>query len=75
MPVIDLGKFENRVQAVESGLIWSAPMGAIKAALEDIKAGRIAPPATIPQEYQGMAREYGVTEASAPGLAEGTGPA
>lgn len=75
MPILDLSNFETRVAAVEGGYIWSAPRGAIVAALEDIAAGRIAAPSFIPREWEGLAREHGVEPASTGGLAQGSGPA
>jgi len=75
MPVIDLGNLENRAIAVANGSIWSAPAAAIEQAFKDIKAGRIAPPATIPDQWAGLAREMGVEPAAIGGLSEGSGPA
>lgn len=75
MVTIDMTDPEERRKAVEAGYIWSAPQGAIEAALEDIAAGRIAAPQYIPAEFKGLAAEYGVTAGSAPGFAEGSGPA
>lgn len=75
MSIIDLADPAERARAVADGLIWSAPEGAIVAALKDIAAGRIPPPAVIPSQWMGLARQYGVEPAKAGGLMEGQGPA
>jgi hypothetical protein len=63
MTVIDMTDPKERAKAMASGLIWSAPLGAIKAALEDVAAGHIAPPTYIPAEYVPLAQQYGVEQA------------
>lgn len=75
MTTIDLSDPQARADAVRDGYIWSAPRGAVIAALKDIASGRIPPPSHVPQEYAELAAEYGVTVAMAGGLAEGSGPA
>lgn len=75
MPTIDMSDPAERKTAVERGYIWSAPTGAIIAALRDIKAGAIPPPSFIPSEFEQLAREYGVEAAQMGGLAQGSGPA
>jgi hypothetical protein len=60
---VDMRDPAERARAVEQGYIWSAPLGAIEAALEDVAAGRIPPPAFIPEEFADLAAEHGVTAA------------
>lgn len=75
MTYIDLTDINERRKAVADGYIWSAPQGAIIAALKDIAAGRIDPPAVIPDQFANLARQYGVEPAAVGGLQEGQGPA
>lgn len=75
MPTIDMSDLEERRIAVQRGYIWSAPRGAIIAALRDIKAGTIPAPSFIPREFEQLAREHGVEAAQVGGLAQGSGPA
>ena len=72
MTVINMDDPKERAKAMASGLIWSAPHGAIIKALEDVQAGHIAPPTYIPDEFIPLARQYGVEQADAP---LGSGPA
>lgn len=75
MVTLDMSDPAVRKAAVEGGYIWSAPTGAIVAALEDIKAGRVAAPSFIPREFEQLAREHGVEVALTGGLSQGSGPA
>lgn len=61
MATIDLTDPEQRRKAVASGLIWSAPQGAVVAALRDMKAGTIPTPDYIPSEWRAIAESLGVT--------------
>lgn len=72
MTYIDMGDPKERAKAMASGLIWSAPQGAIIKALEEVAAGTIPPPTYIPPDFTALAREYGVEQADVP---IGSGPA
>lgn len=72
---VDLTDPAERAKAVAGGYIWSAPHGAIVAALKDIAAGRIPPPDYIPSEFSSLALYLGVKPAATGGIAEGPGPA
>lgn len=60
---INMRELANRAEAVRLGYIWSAPIAAVEAAMEDIKAGRIDPPDYIPDEYASIAASYGIKAA------------
>lgn len=73
MVYIDLTDIEERRKAVASGLIWSAPDGAIEQALQDVAAGLIPPPGHVPSEWAARAEELGIPAPG--GMMPGSGPA
>lgn len=75
MPVYDLNNPEQRARAIAAGIIWSAPLGAQRAACEDIAAGRVPMPDYLPPKAKVMLAELGVeVPDGAPFTAEGSGP-
>ncbi|MEO8463118.1 MAG: hypothetical protein ABI555_07885 [Chloroflexota bacterium] len=65
--IIDLTIREEMLRAIETGLIWSAPQGAIEDAMVRIALGLVPEPANLPAEVADIIRNLRASEDRDPG--------